>query len=359
PAIWTHFQVPWSRWNGGQDTNATPASYALLVRQYVQAIHRVDPAAPIIGLGGVGTGAYGETSWISATVAENGPNLSAVAIHVYPAGTPPSGTATLAQFFSNATGAHSLAARVPADRAAIRSACLTCTTLALLVTEYGSASSFGSFSQYAFGFPQVPFVASEVIQGLDLNVSQMYLRQVETPHAGSWIDGSTGYLHPLYTLYSELLPMLGPIVVPTTVAPADPGVTTVATESVPNGSRTILVDNTNVSTSVTLQLDSTLEVAGPDIVWSWNQSSAAPVERNGIWNSSTEWTIPPVGILLIHTAAPSVNSSVLVHAGGTAPRVLPSTSTATPRGDPTAAVVRSDDAPAVPIGPAWARLGRD
>lgn len=304
PAIWTHFQIPWSKWGGGQAVNATPSSYALLVRQYVQAIHRVDPAAPIIGLGGVGTGAYGEASWITATVAENGPNLSAVAIHVYPAGTPPSGTATLAQFFSNVTGAHSLAVRVPADRAAIRAACIACPALALLVTEYGSASSFGSFSTYAFGYPQVPFIASEVIQGLDLDVSQMYLRQVETPHAGSWIDGATGYIHPLFALYSELLLRLGSTVLPSTLSLPGTGFFAAVTYTNEDGPRTILVDNANVTTGASLQLDGSLGVAGPVSLWSWNQTSPGPVETNQSWNSSTRWIVPPLGLLMIRTSAP-------------------------------------------------------
>src|SRR4029077_6850449 len=77
PAIWTHFQLPWSEWAPAQNLNATPVQFAQVVQRYVTAIHAVDPSAAIIGLGGVGTGAYGETPWITSTVRLNGPNLSA------------------------------------------------------------------------------------------------------------------------------------------------------------------------------------------------------------------------------------------------------------------------------------------
>ena len=60
PAIWTHFEIPWSEWNASQAQNATPEQFAQVVPAYNIAIHSVDPSAPIIGLGGVGTGAFAE-----------------------------------------------------------------------------------------------------------------------------------------------------------------------------------------------------------------------------------------------------------------------------------------------------------
>jgi hypothetical protein len=305
PALWTHFGVPWSQWNSTQDLNATPDQFAQVVRLYDIAIHAVDPGAPIIGLGGVGTGAFEEAAWIRATVATNGPNLSAVAIHAYPAGTPPNGTATVAEFYSNLTGDRSLAVRVPMDRSAILEGCFTCTGLKLLVDEFGSASSFGSFSPFQAGFPQVPFVAHEIADGLDLGVAGMYLRQVVTPHSGSWFDSATGTTHPLFDLYNMVLPFLGDTVIPSIVAPADPSVAAAATEAGPNGSRSVLIVNGNATQPVTVHLAAALATPGVATVLTWNSTSALPVTTAQPLNASSSWQLPPMSLLMVLTAHPT------------------------------------------------------
>lgn len=310
PAIWSHFQIPWSQWAAGQNVNATPAAFATVVQQYVAAIHGVDPSAAIIGLGGIGTGTYGEASWIAATVRLNGPNLSAVAIHVYPAGTPPNGTATLAQFYANLTGSRSLEGRVPADRQAIAGACPTCTGLQLFVTEYGSASSPGSFTPYEQAYPQVPFVASEVIDGLNLNVAQMDLRQVATPHSGSWLDTGSGATHPLYALYATLLPQLGPTLLPSTIAPRVGGFYAVATGSSANTPTTLLLDNANPTTTVQVILGTSLAARGSLEVWSWNASTNGPVESNLTVTPSSVWTLPPLSLLLLRSTGTPFGATV-------------------------------------------------
>ncbi len=318
PAIWTHFGIPWSKWNSSQQLNATPGEFAQVVRTYDLAIRAVDPAAPIIGLGGVGTGAYQEATWIRATVAVNGPNLTAVAIHVYPAGTPPNGTATLAQFYSNLSGARSLADRIPPDRAAILAGCITCTHLKLLVSEFGSASSPGSFSGFEVGFPQVPFVAHEIAQGLDLGVAGMYLRQLATPHSGSWVDTANGTSHPLLVLYNVLLPLLGSEVIPTNVTPSDPSVAVAATEAGPNGSRAILVVNGNASEPVTVHLPAPLVDPGSGTFFAWNASVPLPVQAPVDLNLSSVWHLPPMSLLVILSGPPSGGPTSAVHAASPA-----------------------------------------
>ncbi len=313
PAIWTHFEIPWSEWNASQAQNATPEQFAQAVRAYDIAIHSVDPSAPIIGLGGVGTGAFAEAEWIQTVVAVNGPNLTAVAIHVYPAGTPPNGTATLTQFYSNLTGARSLALRIPQDRAAMRAGCFTCTGLKLLVTEFGSGSSPGGFSSFETSFPQVPFVAHEIAEGLDFGVPGLYLRQLATPHSGSWVDTSTGTQHPLYVLYNELLPLLGSVVIPTNVTPSTPSVAVVATEAGANTSRTILVVNGNASEAVTVHLPAPLVNVGAGTVFAWNSSSSLPVSAPVSLNGSSLWHLPPMSLLMILSGAPGGGPLVAEH----------------------------------------------
>ena len=86
PGLWEEFNLPWSQWHLGSDSPVTPAQYAQVVHAYIAAMRAVDPTIRIIGLPGTGLGASQETTWLADTVAVNGPNLSAVAIHVYSAG---------------------------------------------------------------------------------------------------------------------------------------------------------------------------------------------------------------------------------------------------------------------------------
>src|SRR5690348_17189686 len=159
----------------------------------------VDPAVRVLGLPGVGTGAFGETTWIAATVAVNGPNLSGVGIHVYPAGSPPAGPATVAQFYADFASVRAVAARVPADRATVDVTCPRC-SVPILITEFGTGIQGGSFDPFTVGFEEVPYVATELVQAMTLNVSQADLFQFQSPRGGAWED-ENGSIHPLYALY--------------------------------------------------------------------------------------------------------------------------------------------------------------
>jgi hypothetical protein len=315
PAIWTHFGLPWAQWNASQNLNATPVPYAQEVRAYVAAIHRVDPTASVLGLPGIGTGKFGETTWIAATLRENGANVSGVGIHVYPAGSPPNGTASLAQFYQNLTGSRSLSTRVVQARAAISAALPSDPKMPLYITEYGSGVQPGSYGVYLYDFPDVPFVAGEVISGLALNLTQMDIAQVQTPHAGTWLDGD-GTFHPLYQFFRVLCPQLGPTVIPTHAEPAVDGLFQVLTESSPTGPSTLLVDNANLSLTITI--DATplgFGGVGPVEVWTWNASTPGPVEVALESAGNAQWTLPPLSLLMVRISGLPV-TTVAAHGGG-------------------------------------------
>ena len=318
PALWTHFAIPWARWTATQAVTPTPGQYALLVHEYIAAIHRVDPAAPVLGLPGVGTGAYLETNWINATVAINGLNLSGVAIHAYPAGSGTGPSVDAAAFFENVSGPRSLGARVLADRAAIAANLPAGASLPLIVSEMGTGIVGGGFTPWIYGYAAAPFVASEIIDALTLNVSRTYLAQVQTPHGGYWLDGNATY-HPLYDLYSTLVPQLGPWVQPVSITPSLPGLSAVLTVSRPGGSPSLLVDNANVSYPVALDLSgSGLPVGSAAVAWTWDPTTPTPVAHSEP-SASASWTIPTTGLLLLNFSGPIGTPAVLpVTSPGTA-----------------------------------------
>jgi hypothetical protein len=298
PALWTHFGLPWSEWNLSQNLTPSPSQYARVVQAYVAAIHAVDPEAPVLGLPGVGTGAFEETNWINATVALNGPNISGVGIHVYPAGPGSASSATLGAFLANASGPRSLAARVAVDRAAIAANLPQRPDLPIFVTEFGTGLANGAFSPFLYSFPSVPYVASELVASLATGVTSAELTQVETPHGGSWVDAN-GTVFPLYALYSELLPELGPAAVPVALEPGIPGLSAVVTTAGDAGPAEIFVVNANATLAARLNLTgSGLDLGATATQWSWNASTSTPVAVN-LARPPSAWTVPPVSVLLL------------------------------------------------------------
>lgn len=308
PALWTHFGYPWTGWNESQDRNATPASYAQVVHAYIQAIRAVDPTAQFLGLPGVGQGADGEAGWIRATVAVNGANLSGVAIHVYPAGGNVTGTASLGGFFATLGGSSSLPSRITADRAAITGACATCGPIPILVTELGSGTQGGAYNSYMTGFPDVPYLATEVIQALAVNVSQIDLFAFQATYGGSLLEAN-GTPSRTAVLYEDLLAHLGPTVATTFQGPTNSGVVGVTTQAANGSGDVVLLANTNLSNAFTVAptgLPPSTPAAGT--LLTWNGTTATPVATAFAANGTPTVSLPAesVALLILNGSGSSV-----------------------------------------------------
>lgn len=301
PAAWTHFGLPWTQWNTTQRLNATPGTYAETVQSYAAAMKAVDPGVRIIGLAGVGTGTHGETVWIRATVERNGPNLSGVGIHVYPAGTGPvNRSASLAGFFQSLSGPSSLFARVPLDRAAVLEACPGCSRVALFVTELGSGATAGTYLGYMSGFAQVTYLAAEITQAIALNLSSVDLFAFEGTYAGSLL-GPQGTPQPTQVLYHDYLSLLGPEAMAITTDPTPSGLYLAETCVRPGDSVSLLVVNTNTTRTLALPLAGLgLPTSGTARAWTWNGSTTEPVLL-GVGASAipASWYLPPLSVSLL------------------------------------------------------------
>lgn len=300
PAQWTHFGYGWANWTAAQNVNATPGTYAQLVHSYIAAIHAVDPRARFVGLPGVGTGAYNENVWIQATVTTNGPNLSAVGIHVYPAGgsTVP-GNVTAAAFTQTLLGKASLTHRIPIDEAAIRSACPKCPPIGIFVTELGSGTQGGPYSGLMGRFADVPYLTAEVAQAMLEGVPNLDLFAFESSYNGSILN-ATGAPTEIYTLYSQLLDHLDPIVLNASLVGAPTNFYLVAARNASSTSYSLLMVNANVSATTTVNLlTAGLPLVSSGQYWSWNGTTKAPA--TGSWALLTPqlWTIPPRSVLVV------------------------------------------------------------
>jgi hypothetical protein len=301
PARWTHFGIPWSSWSISQNSTVTPGVFAAEVQRYVTAIRAVDPTTPIIGLGGVGTGSTNEVQWISSVVSVNGPNLSAIAIHVYPAGAGVLGE-NLSSFYASLAGSASLPIRVPADRAAISAACSTC-AVRLMVDELGAGTG-ANLSALLGGFPIVPYVAAEILQGARLGVGTMAYWSLESNFPGAWLDVN-GTPRPSYPLYATLLAGLPDGVLPTEAVAAVSGLYALGFAEPGTGTNaSLVVVNANPTVSFRLGPSTTgFPVTSPYQSESWNGSTSAPVSQSWGAGSTPIWTLPPGAVVVWRSSA--------------------------------------------------------
>jgi hypothetical protein len=302
PSLWTHFGIPWTLWQTSQNVNATPTTYAQLVQSYAKAIRAVDPSAHLIGLPGVGSGGWGEAGWIQATVQLNGPNLSAVAIHVYPAGGTTS-TATLSSFFGTLTGSGSIPYRVPRDRAAILSACPTCTNLSLFITELGSGNLGGPFQTMMSGYPEVPYDAAEVVQAIQAHVTNVDLFALQSNYPGSLLNTSsvpTG----IESLYSKFLGALQPVVLNYSLRGLAPNVDLLPTRNSAGTEYTLLAVNPNASLAVRIGFSGlAFPYLNTGSEWLWDGSSRAPIASSWLAGAGPiGFLLPPRSVVAIEVA---------------------------------------------------------
>jgi hypothetical protein len=84
PALWTHFNEPWTSWRSTDDSVPTPLEFAKLVENYSKVLWQVDPGACIVGIESSGDFSnVNIDSWIQNTTQLN-PNITEVAFHDYP-----------------------------------------------------------------------------------------------------------------------------------------------------------------------------------------------------------------------------------------------------------------------------------
>ncbi|MFZ0892780.1 MAG: hypothetical protein WB778_00765 [Thermoplasmata archaeon] len=298
PGLWEEFNLPWSQWHLGSDSPVTPAQYAQVVHAYIAAMRAVDPTIRIIGLPGTGLGASQETTWLADTVAVNGPNLSAVAIHVYSAGDG-NGTPTLPGFFASLTGRGSLEARIPVDRTAIAASCPSCGPIPIFVTEFGSGNGGGMWDGYMKTYPNVPYISASLIQGITLGVSNIDLFAFQSTYPGS-LYNPAGAASPIGELYEQVLPQLGNQYVPTSLSAPIQGIYAAATLGDQGSEAALLVVNANATVPVTIPVASAgFPQGGPAEETVWNQSASDPTTWSAPNGIGPTLTLQPASLALV------------------------------------------------------------
>jgi hypothetical protein len=302
PGRWTHFGFPWSKWTAATQRTVTPDQYAEVVRSYIVAMRAVDPTIQVLGLPGTGLGASGETDWVQATAAINGPQIAGIGIHVYPAAG--SAVPTLSGFFASLTDDRALPARIALDRAAVRAGCPTCAPIPLFVTELGSGHDGGAFARYMQGFPEALYISAELIQAMTLGLAGTDLFALESSYEGSWYTLG-GVPTPVERLYQQILPHLDSVVVPAVFSGGPAGLFAAIATDANRSSATLLIVNTNTTAPAMVNLSgSGFPSTGPGTLWRWGPANASVVDWNWTVAPAGGYRIAPLTVLLVHQSMP-------------------------------------------------------
>lgn len=321
PALWTHFGLPWDRWNTSQDLTPTPSQFAGLVGQYVQAVRSVDSVTGIIGLGGIG-GSGNQSTWISDTVATDGPNLSAIAIHVYPAG---AGYASnqLNEWFATLWGRSALPYRVPDTWNAIDKACPTC-HLSLLVDEFQTGTQLLSSNSLSGGY-LATYVAAEIAQSLPLSVSSLCYYDFQSDTPGAWLDES-GSGSASFALYQGLTAELGSFARAINVSSSAQGVLAVEGGSSAGSLTSLLVVNSNTTYGARINLSARFASPSSALAWVFNGSASSPTVFRVGAAGAVNWTLPPASLVIfsgVGVMTPLPTAAETPAAGFPPPTALP------------------------------------
>ncbi|MGI0071458.1 MAG: hypothetical protein ACRECT_05265 [Thermoplasmata archaeon] len=314
PQLWKHWDLPWNSWAPTGKLNPprtpTPQQYATEVASYVTAMQAANFATSfanqplrIVGIAAAarGTGAGGFLSWINETVAVDGPNISAIAFHEYPAGGGQLQDVTLAEFYASLTSPTGLPSRLESVRQAIsytvgRTCPHTCSSLPVLVTEVGTALSKRAYGQdFSSGFPGALATTAEMIQGLALNVSNADLYAGVLGTNNSWMN-FTGSVRPVYVAYASILDHLGSEATPVTLSGLGESLFGIATLASTDRDRSdLLIVNANVTSAAafTPQLPG-YSAGSPVEVWYWNGTPANEVVDGTVVPTATSTTPAPV-----------------------------------------------------------------
>lgn len=270
PARWSHFGLAWERWTLTQDLAPTAAQYATAATAYVTAIRGVEPAAKFLAPGGVGFGGVNETTWITTLAGQLGRSLSGISVHVYPAGNlaPGSPPGSLASTLTSAGG---IPTRVEADREAAAAACPTC-ALPIFLDEFGSETGNSTVGLIS-GFPLSPYVAAELLQALQANVSSAELWLFQSGYPAAWF-GPDGSARPTFGLYTSIFSNLSTQLMPTALQAPMPGVVAQAFRTA-TGAFSLIVTNANAGTALRLNLSLFEPVASVTRTY-WDGSLATP-----------------------------------------------------------------------------------
>jgi len=162
----------------------------------------------------------------------------------------------------------------------------------------GAGNAGGSYTPFMKGYDDVPYIGTEILQGLALNVTNIDLFALQSRFPGSIMD--TGYqMTPVGQLYESFFTQLGRGILPVSHGTLTPGVQILAAQGAQAGTVVLFVLSANATNAQVVNLQGSGFPDGPGSVITWNASVAAPQTTNYSRNVPTYYLVPPQGLLMI------------------------------------------------------------
>ena len=251
----------------GRDAELVRFARSILCRQH--SFGRSD--APLSwGSGGSGRGS--QSSWITDDVATNGPNLTGVAIHVYPAGNingPEPPTTWLASLQSGSA----LPTRVNSTLSEVNATCPTC-HLDVLADEPGTGTLVPQGDEITGAISRL-YVSAEILQSLPLRLASADYYNLESETPGAWFSPN-GAPSPAYFAYSNWAEQVGSDAAPLGVSSKATGLLAAVGGASAGTLTNLILVNVNTSFTFSLNLSKDFADVAEASILTWNGSSGSP-----------------------------------------------------------------------------------
>ncbi len=300
PSAWVHFAIPWTTWNSRDGSSPTASQYAKEVQRMVPIVRSVFPNARIIGLE---DNRCANDSFVQQVAMVDGPNITAIACHAYPANAQDKIGAGLQQFYNTLSpNGTNFATNVPKVRDGIAFGCPTCSVQAW-VDEFNAIAGPepAGFNSYMASYPDFVLTAGSAVSGMTVNLTH-YLFFAYWPNGlQHYAMVTTNYsVRPTFYWYSYFAPNItsGTLYSVRYAPMYEPSFATYLQGPSAEGSGSLVVVNANATGSENISISLPLPLSSGGKTVYWGNTTNIPTVTTYAW-LPTNYTLGPASVLLV------------------------------------------------------------
>lgn len=296
PQGWANFNQPFSSTPVTNGTRLTPETAGLggyVVNREAMAL---DTRFPGIRLIGIQSATCANDLFLSAFAVEDSASTEISSCHMYPGGNP--GVSSESAFLSSSSVTR-LASSLTATRAALAAACATCDQ-PLWVTEFNAAQG-GADAPYMTGWPEVPFIAAQFVQLVEIGAPMFSFFEVACSGSPFDLLGPGCSYTPTARLYTDVFDAFRSAAMePASFSGSLPGLYLLEGANASGHSLLVVNTNTHLTARIT-SLGAFPNATGYEAVAGQPGAGGFASTSFGPSAAPSSWSVPPLGVLLLNT----------------------------------------------------------
>ena len=297
PQGWANFNQPFSATPVTNATRLTPATAGLggyVVNREAMAL---DAAFPGIQLIGIQSATCANDLFLSAFAIEDSGSTEVSSCHMYPGGNP--GTSSVSSFLSSSSVTR-LASSLVSTREALAAACARCDQ-PLWVTEFNAAQG-GADSPYMTGWPEVPFIAAQFVQLVEIAAPMFSFFEVACSGSPFDLLGAGCVDTPAARLYTDVFDAFRSGSMETASFSGNvPGLYLLEGSNASGSSLLVVNTNTRITAKLT-SLGSFPNATALTAVVGDPGSGGFTSLSYPVGGAPSTWSVPPLGVTLLSTS---------------------------------------------------------